>query len=418
MLRPFYFNHSSNQEKTLSIEEGRGDANLEEESDVGQGSDSARESNKKLSKKDLARAIKEDSYISPAKVVITALTAVSMAIISTKLTTVINGITLAAIIAVGSALVSEAYRIVTALTAHGVVKAVEPIEKKNEIDREREANKTDEQVRRRPRDIVREYFARRKNMQLIALFATTAVLTIGTSFIVAKSMDQPSLVSNNYPTEVKAEQLSKAEKQKIVERAVNEATSSPRLPAQPRETSSEPPDGDNNSKEEKPATEDKTDEARRPANESSSDETDPQEGTEAAPEKPVASTDESDEMRELRDEIKKLKSRLDDVESPGESSDSTKEESDSDTTKPTEDESSETSDPAVSSDDVDELQEQIDDLSQKLDDLAKAKEEPTEPPDSSSPEDEESSISPDTPSSKPSKADPTDSGSPSDGGKE
>lgn len=192
----------------MSIEEERSDANLEIETDEEQTSPDSSQTDKTIvSKKTLAKTIKEESYLSPAKVVITALTAVSMAVISTKLTTVINGITLAAIIAVASAIVSEVYRIVTALTAHGVEKAVKPIEKKNAIDREREVESSDEPPRRRALDTLREYFARRKNMQLVVLFATTAILTIGTSFIVAKSLGQPSLVSNNYPTEVRAEQL-------------------------------------------------------------------------------------------------------------------------------------------------------------------------------------------------------------------
>ena len=179
----------------------------------------------------LREVLKEETTLTPARVIITTLTAVSMAIISTKLTSVVNGMFLAGSVAVISAVVSEAYRVVTTLTAHGVTKAVAPLEKKNMKDRALEEAKATGALLKEPKrgrlEPLREYFARRKNMQLIALFSATAILTIGTSFVVTKSLDTPSHVSNNYPTQVKAEQLSEDEKQKIIDEAVAESTESP-----------------------------------------------------------------------------------------------------------------------------------------------------------------------------------------------
>lgn len=331
-------------------------------------------------KKTLVKVIKEDSTLSPAKVVITALTAVSVAIISTKLTTVLNGLTLAALVAVISAILSEAYRIVTALTAHGVEKAVVPIEKRNLTDRESElraeSDTKDDSAPRRPLAVLREYFARRKNMQLVALFTTTAILTIGTSFLVAKSLGEPSLVSNNYPTEVRAEQLTEKQKQDIIDKAVSEATDSPTLPA-PSDPSSEKAPSEEPAEEkeasEKPVAPKTTD---APSNE------EPEEAN--APADPVSPKSNPDDTDALRDEIQKLRERLDELEKDeGTSSGppATKEqESPSENPKPSSPSPSDapqstSPESDVSEQDVEDLQKQIDDLKKELEDRD---EEPTQ----------------------------------------
>lgn len=335
-------------------------------------------------KKTLAKVIKEDSTLSPAKVVITALTAVSVAIISTKLTTVLNGLTLAALVAVISAILSEAYRIVTALTAHGVEKAVVPIEKRNLTDRESElraeSDTKDDSAPRRPLAVLREYFARRKNMQLVALFTTTAILTIGTSFLVAKSLGEPSLVSNNYPTEVRAEQLTEKQKQDILDKAVSEATDSPTLPA-PSDPSSEKAPSEKPTEEpaeekeasEKPVAPKTTD---APSNEA------PEEAN--APADPVSPNSNPDDTDALRDEIQKLRERLDELEKDEGTSSGPpakkEQESPSENPKPSSPSPSDapqstSPESDVSEKDVEDLQKQIDDLKKELEDRD---EEPTQ----------------------------------------
>lgn len=335
-------------------------------------------------KKTLAKVIKEDSTLSPAKVVITALTAVSVAIISTKLTTVLNGLTLAALVAVISAILSEAYRIVTALTAHGVEKAVVPIEKRNLTDRESElraeSDTKDDSASRRPLAVLREYFARRKNMQLVALFTTTAILTIGTSFLVAKSLGEPSLVSNNYPTEVRAEQLTEKQKQDIIDKAVSEATDSPTLPA-PSDPSSEKAPSEKPAEEpaeekeasEKPVAPKTTD---APSNEA------PEEAN--APADHVSPKSNPDDTDALRDEIQKLRERLDELEKDEGTSSGPpakkEQESPSENPKPSSPSPSDapqstSPESDVSEKDVEDLQKQIDDLKKELEDRD---EEPTQ----------------------------------------
>lgn len=335
-------------------------------------------------KKTLAKVIKEDSTLSPAKVVITALTAVSVAIISTKLTTVLNGLTLAALVAVISAILSEAYRIVTALTAHGVEKAVVPIEKRNLTDRESElraeSDTKDDSAPRRPLAVLREYFARRKNMQLVALFTTTAILTIGTSFLVAKSLGEPSLVSNNYPTEVRAEQLTEKQKQDIIDKAVSEATDSPTLPA-PSDPSSEKAPSEKPAEEpaeekeasEKPVAPKTTD---APSNEA------PEEAN--APADHVSPKSNPDDTDALRDEIQKLRERLDELEKDEGTSSGPpakkEQESPSENPKPSSPSPSDapqstSPESDVSEKDVEDLQKQIDDLKKELEDRD---EEPTQ----------------------------------------
>ena len=389
----------------MSIRNENRDNNLDRASEVNPNKENTGRNSEpvELKKKNsLKTVIKEESTLSPAKVVITALTAVSVAIISTKLTSVLNGITLAALVAVISAILTEAYRIVTALTAHGVGKAVLPIERRNKEDRQTETNdeaKQDNEGGVKPLHALREYFARRKNMQLVALFATTAILTIGTSFLVAKSLGEPSLISNSYPTEVRAEQLTEEEKQAIIDKAVNEATESPSQTVSPKVNEEATPT-------ESP-TQDSSDSSAT-ENESKAEDKNPT----RTPGSPKTQTEDSAaDVDELREEIRKLQNRLAEVE--GNKS--------ADQTESSKNVSPEPASPegpppegSVTESDLEDLQRQIDDLEKALAEKD-SDETPTTSPESTTPsespsEDVEESARPSS-SPESSKAAPSDGGS-------
>lgn len=357
------------------------------------------EASKAKNDKPLREVLKEETTLTPARVIITTLTAVSMAIISTKLTSVVNGMVLAGSIAVISAVVSEAYRVVTTLTTHGMNKAVAPIEKKNLKDREREKAAETEPIdepKKSPIEPLREYFARRKNMQMIALFSATAILTIGTSFIVTKSLETPSHVSNNYPTQVKAEQLSEDEKQKIIDEAVAESTESPTT-----QTSQSPGATPSPSKDEPEPADEK--------NETSG---------------PTPSDTSDSDVESLKQRIDDLEKTLQDIqedrdtapqEIPQEKAETTPEPEPETTTETKTEDDTSTVTPEVTEEEVEELREEIDELKKQLEDQEGGDSTPEESSPSTEPRTESGSTPTDTESPETSPS-PNPENTQSDGG--
>ena len=71
--------------------------------------------------------IKDGTGLGFLKVLGTALTAVSMAVISAKITGFVNSLMLVAILSIGTALVNEFYRIILSFTSLGAKKIVAPV---------------------------------------------------------------------------------------------------------------------------------------------------------------------------------------------------------------------------------------------------------------------------------------------------
>lgn len=218
--------------------------------------------------------VKEGSGLTILKVLATALTAVSMSLLSANLTGVINSLMLVALVSVGTAIVSEFYRILLSVTSLGAKKVVAPVihvktvkdgntvrtiteevvvlnedgtrttdkndeeqlqAKEEEIAAENRIHQLEQEVvdtgRGRRRLVIAklhqrfgEYFKKNPFMKFIALFAGIAILTIGTSYFVSeKNQNTDNIFTTVYKTEEKRETLSEAEKQAIIDEAVKQA---------------------------------------------------------------------------------------------------------------------------------------------------------------------------------------------------
>jgi hypothetical protein len=187
---------------------------------------------KKSTLKDMLTSGGSLSFI---KIATVALTAVSMAIVSSKLTSVVNSLVLAVLVSVGTAVFGEIYRIILSITAAGTKKMVAPIvEKLDEVTPQTEEIKVlKEQVAELDKEespykgltlrkaIVR-YFERNKYMRTALLFTFIAIITVSISYTISNSTDKQELVSN-YNTTVQQTSISDDEKNKLIQDAVNQA---------------------------------------------------------------------------------------------------------------------------------------------------------------------------------------------------
>lgn len=94
-----------------------------EPTDAPASQESAAKSEELTARKELRKIFREDSNWSLRSILITALTGVSVAVISTQLTGLVSSMVLIAIMAFVSASVSEIYRVFLALTGLGARKA-------------------------------------------------------------------------------------------------------------------------------------------------------------------------------------------------------------------------------------------------------------------------------------------------------
>lgn len=176
------------------------------------------------------KVLKDGSNWSLLKVSGTALTAVSMALISAKLTTLVNSLVLVAIISIGTAILSEFYRIVLSITSLGAKKVVAPvlkIEQTNEETGEIEIVNVTSIVQEEPatnsnfKKVVHHLW-HNPVIRMVLLFAVVATLTVTTSYFVSNSAEkvETTYTTVNNPTE----QLSDSEKQQITDNAASKAS--------------------------------------------------------------------------------------------------------------------------------------------------------------------------------------------------
>lgn len=216
---------------------------------------------------ELKKIIKEGSGLSILKIAATALTAVSMALLSANLTGIVNSLMLVAIVSIGTAIVSEFYRVILSVTSLGAKKVVAPVlqttvikdkdgktttvtsetpildetDLKNlkEDAREQENMKSlEEQVVETGNGKIRlifskikykisHYFRNNPFMRFILLFAGIAILTISTSYFVSEGNNNTdSIFTTVYKTEEQKQSLSETEKQEIIDEAVAQAKES------------------------------------------------------------------------------------------------------------------------------------------------------------------------------------------------
>lgn len=169
--------------------------------------------------------IKEGSGLGLLKVVGTSLTAVSMAIISAKIAGFVNSLMLVAVLSIGTALVSEFYRILLSFTSLGAKKIVAPVLKTvenkqtgeiiviseqspivavdvSEIEKQEEILKLNFFGKLKKKTV--RYFANNALMRFMAIFAAVALITIGVNYLIAPN-NEPAVY--NYTTHRTTEQI-------------------------------------------------------------------------------------------------------------------------------------------------------------------------------------------------------------------
>lgn len=233
----------------------------------------------------LKSILKEGPGLSFLKIAATALTAISMALISSRLTGFVNSLILVGLVSVGSAMMGEFYRVLLSLTSVGAKKVVLPVvkinpdgtaskikifatekvseklaenqstfkkssekvetsknvsesvlkdssnEKNIDYDEtetiEGESKKDSWLARFAPVVGLRRYFKRAPQMRMVLLFTVISAATIGINYlIVSNSNAEPPVQYTTIHNSTKTEQISDLEKDEIVDEAVEKAKSS------------------------------------------------------------------------------------------------------------------------------------------------------------------------------------------------
>lgn len=244
-----------------------GNDNLEENEKETETQENLTPKDKRRKREIIKNTIKEDSGLSFIKVCITVLTAVSMALISSKLTGFVNSLMLVALVSIGSAVMTEFYRIVLSLTSISAKKVVLPVTKFNpdgttkEIQIESTQNEyeltnketketslnsaqdndkdksstiitTNDKNHSQTQDdsktviqSVKNYFQRSPMMKMALLFTVISLLTIGANYFITTHNEKGATVEHTSTTvhKTEAERLSDQEKEDIINSAVNES---------------------------------------------------------------------------------------------------------------------------------------------------------------------------------------------------
>lgn len=197
----------------------------------------------KVDDKTFKKVVKEGSNWSSIRVVGTALTAITMALVASKLTNFVSSLALVGMLSVGTALFSEVYRILlsfTTLSAKKVVAPVFKVEKKNAVTGELEiVDVSTETVAVVSEPSIAEiaaykelpswqrafkYLWRNSVIRLVLLFAVVATLTVTVSYFVSNAAEK---VETTYTTvNNPAQMLTDAEKQEIIDNASIESEQS------------------------------------------------------------------------------------------------------------------------------------------------------------------------------------------------
>jgi hypothetical protein len=179
--------------------------------------------------------LKDDSTLSVLKISATALTAVSMALISTRLTSIVNSLVLVAIVSALSAIVAEFYRIILTFTSHGARKVIltklqvnpdgstteTPIITPEQI--QKDSVETSSTPVTRKQGSIRRYLKINPLMQTVLIFAVISAATIAASYFVSTGSGKAPV--NNYTTVRPIETLPDKEKQQIIDTAIGSSVS-------------------------------------------------------------------------------------------------------------------------------------------------------------------------------------------------
>lgn len=183
------------------------------------------------------KILKEDSTLSILKIAATALTAVSMALISTRLTTVVNSLVLVAVVSALSAIVSEFYRVILSFTSLGARKVILtrlqtnpdgttteiPIITPDLVSANSENIEESSRELERPRSL-KDYFRQNPMMKTVVIFTVISAATIAASYFISNSSGKAPI--NNYTTvQQPVESITDTEKQKIIDAAVGTSLS-------------------------------------------------------------------------------------------------------------------------------------------------------------------------------------------------
>lgn len=205
----------------------------------------------KITRKELRKILREDSNWSLKSIAITALTGVSVAVISTQLTGLVSSMVLIAVMAFITASVSELYRIFIALTGLGAKKAAARVlptqdaetksDQHENIDSNTEAKSKSDPVtsaievvsnayklnkdqRSEDPGIFRRALYHFKNytvanpfLLLIVLFLGIAISTVAATYIISDG-EPPQIIEK---TMVKQERLSNSDRSEIIQEAKN-----------------------------------------------------------------------------------------------------------------------------------------------------------------------------------------------------
>lgn len=200
-------------------------------------------------KANVNRIVRDESSWSVLKVSTTALTAITVSLVSSKLVGMVNSFLLVGIASVCTATISEVYRIVLSLSHLSATKLVSKSADKSNADengealdggsageiestgesdsdhsesqperREQEENAGDKAIRIRPP------WKANPVVKFAGIFLVFSLLTLGVSYMVAKSVVPEPKVVESYNVIEKKESLSETEKESIVDSAARVAT--------------------------------------------------------------------------------------------------------------------------------------------------------------------------------------------------
>lgn len=184
----------------------------------------------------IKKIIVEDSSISVIKVLTTIATAVSVSLISTKLTGAFNALLVVAVMSIISAVASEFYRVVLAVTSEGAKQALKIKRQntdnnlklsENEDNSNRDtANEDFEEtvtVAQSDRQLIKEWLQGNKFLRFILLFALVAVTTLGVNYLTSKYIFVETPQSTTIVNQVVQKEIKEEEKQEITENATSTA---------------------------------------------------------------------------------------------------------------------------------------------------------------------------------------------------
>lgn len=184
------------------------------------------------------KILKEESSLSLLKMIVTALTAVSMALISTQLTSILNSLALVAFVSIGTAIISEFYRIIISVTSLGAKKVIAPIvtiplegstltevtEIKPAVEqaiRDQEEAKRNQSKFDKISESVKKYFRKNPTMKMVLIFLLVSVFTVSANYFVVRTAEVVQSVTNYTTVQSPVQEITEEEKQRIIDDAVS-----------------------------------------------------------------------------------------------------------------------------------------------------------------------------------------------------